>query len=466
MRFSWKILFSTILIMAVVFGISGYYLIDYMFEASLEREISQAQDDSSILQYAFESAALNIPSKYDVLQDHTIEQIGENLENSGGRERQIRITDEDYETLYVSINFPEDKELLKSIDEETSAYQIILANGEYYVHTCAGFSAVNRSLALETLRNITDIYEERAQSFSLYRRVMIVMLLCCSLVMTVIAQLLTRPVCLLKQAARQMSNGDYSYRAKRISNDEMGQLTTDFNAMADTLETTIRQLEDEVAARETFIGAFSHELKTPLTSIIGYADLLRSRRLDEEKHFRAANYIYTEGKRLESMALRLLDITVVRRSELETKAVPSSCFAEYLQAGSNVGYLAGRELSCMLENAEITCEENLIKTVLVNLIDNACKATEPGSRIEVTGESLAEGYRFSVRDYGKGIPEEELRRITEAFYMVDKSRAREGGGAGLGLALCTEILTLHHSRLEIESTLGEGSCFAFVLPKS
>lgn len=450
--------------MAVMFGISGYYLIDYMFEMSLEREIRQAQDDSSILQYAFESAALNIPSKYDVLQDHTIEQIGENLESGGGRERKLRITDENAGTLYVSMEFPEDKELLQSIDGETSAYQIIRVDGEYYVHTCAAFTAVNRSLALETLRNITDIYEDRAQSLSFYRRVMIVMLICCSLVMTVIAQLLTRPIRLLGRATRQMRDGDYSYRAKRISNDEMGELTTDFNAMADTLETTIRQLEDEVTARETFIGAFSHELKTPLTSIIGYADLLRSRRLDDEKHFRAANYIYTEGKRLESMALRLLDITVARRGETHMEHVSAERFAEYLAACRDVGHLAERSLSVSCEAAQLWCEENLIKTVLINLIDNACKATEQGDRIEVTGVCGESGYRFSVRDHGRGIPPGELHRITEAFYMVDKSRARGDGSAGLGLALCTEILTLHGSRLEIESTVGEGSLFSFELP--
>ena len=110
-------------------------------------------------------------------------------------------------------------------------------------------------------------------------------------------------------------------------------------------------------------------------------------------------------------------------------------------------------------------EINLIKTVLVNLVDNACKASEDGGRIEISGQALENGYRFAVRDYGIGIPEEELHKITKAFYMVDKSRARSKNGAGLGLALCVEILKIHQSRLEIESKTGEGSCFSFVLAK-
>ena len=116
------------------------------------------------------------------------------------------------------------------------------------------------------------------------------------------------------------------------------------------------------------------------------------------------------------------------------------------------------------EEGTVRAEVNLIKTVLVNLIDNACKSSEPGSRIEVSGHALESGYRFAVQDYGIGIPREELRKITKAFYMVDKSRARSKNGAGLGLALCAEILKIHHSELVIESEKGKGSCFSFLLP--
>ncbi|MDE7404889.1 MAG: sensor histidine kinase, partial [Lachnospiraceae bacterium] len=90
--------------------------------------------------------------------------------------------------------------------------------------------------------------------------------------------------------------------------------------------------------------------------------------------------------------------------------------------------------------------------------------SEPGNIIEVNGKSEETGYRFTVRDYGIGIPQQELQKITKAFYMIDKSRARSRNGAGLGLSLCTEILSLHGSSLEIDSTLGEGTSISFVLP--
>ena len=116
------------------------------------------------------------------------------------------------------------------------------------------------------------------------------------------------------------------------------------------------------------------------------------------------------------------------------------------------------------DEAVVMVEANLIKTVLVNLIDNACKASETDGVVEVIGQMVDEGYRMAVRDYGIGIPEAEQSKIVKAFYMVDKSRARSKNGAGLGLALCEEILKIHQSELQIESKVGEGSCFSFVLP--
>ena len=105
-----------------------------------------------------------------------------------------------------------------------------------------------------------------------------------------------------------------------------------------------------------------------------------------------------------------------------------------------------------------------MKSVLINLVDNACKASEEGGKVEILGRKTQNGYLFSVKDYGMGIPEEEYGKITNAFYMVDKSRSRSRNGAGLGLALCVEILKLHNSELRINSKIGEGSRFSFLIP--
>lgn len=463
MKFSLKLLLWTMIVMAIALGFSGFYFINYVFETSLEREAGQALDENSILSFAFETAALNVPAKYDVLQDSTVEQIAYNLENSGqNTSRMLRLSNEEKEPLYASDGFETDDGLLLETGQGTKTYRTIEMNGHYYIQTGSTVNALDRVLYLETLRDVSVVFNERELGFRVYRQVTVIMLLLGTIIMHLIASWLTKPIRLLTRATKRMAAGDYDYRARQVSNDELGQLTRDFNKMAEALEENVNELEAEIQAREDFVGAFAHELKTPLTSIIGYADLLRSRKLDEEKSFLSANYIYTEGKRLEAMSIRLLDIMVTRHGQVQFQEIQAESLFSYLRDMFQNN--ESMQFVYTYDQALLWVESNLIITVLINLLDNACKASEEGSVIEVGGHKEERGYRFTVKDHGIGIPKEELQKITKAFYMVDKSRSRSRNGAGLGLALCTEILALHHSKLEITSTLGEGTSISFLLP--
>ena len=462
MKFSQKLLLWTMIIIALTLGFSGYYFVNYVFETSLTREVGQALDENSILRFAFETAALNVPVKYNLLQDSSVEQIASQLEARGqGTQRLLRLSDEEKNVLYASDGFETDDELLASTEENRYSYRVIQLGEHYYIQTGSSVNALGRVLYLETLRDVSQVFEERRMGFTVYRRLMMLMLVFGIIIMYFIASRLTKPIRLLTRATKEMAAGDYGYRAKQVSNDELGQLTQNFNHMSEELEKTIGQLEDEVQAREDFVGAFAHELKTPLTSIIGYADMLRSRKLDEEKSLLSANYIYTEGKRLESMSLRLLDIIVTKKEGAKLQRIPVAALFEYLRSM----FLPNQSMEFIFqyEEAYVMADSSLIQTVLVNLLDNACKASEQGSRIETEGRLEQDGYRFTVRDYGIGIPDEEVSKITQAFYMVDKSRSRSRNGAGLGLSLCTEILALLGSSLEIKSRLGEGTEVGFLL---
>ncbi len=463
MKFSFKLLLWTMVLLAAALGFSGFYFVNYVFETSLEREVGQALDENSILRFAFETAALNVPAQYGILPDGRVEEIASNLEAGGqNASRFIRISGEEWEVLYASDGFGADQELLHQMDETMKSYRIIRQNGHYYVQTGVMLPALNRILYMETMRDVTEVFNERAVGFSLYRRATLLILMAGTLIMYLISSWLTKPIRMLTKATKQMAEGDYAYRAVQVSRDELGQLTCDFNVMANALEENINKMEAEIQAREDFVAAFAHELKTPLTAIIGYADMLRSHKLDEEKSFMSANYIYTEGKRLETMSFRLLDIIVTKRGEVRLQRITADGVFAYLKEMFGNG--TGMEFAYRYEDGPLWAEGNLIKTVLVNLIDNACKASEPGGRIEISGSRTEGGYRFRVRDYGVGIPEEEQHKITQAFYMVDKSRARSKNGAGLGLALCAEILKLHGSALEVESSPGTGTAIGFLLP--
>ncbi len=221
MKFSLKILLWTIIVMALALGFSGFYFVNYVFETSLEREVGQAMDESSILGFAFETAALSVPAKYSVLPDNTVEEIASNLERGGqSTSRLLRISDEEKNVLYTSDGFEMDDELLFQTGENIKTYRIINVGEKYFVHTGTTVNALNRILYLENMKDISEVFTERTMGFSLYRRVTLIMLFAGMLIMQIISSLLTKPVRLLTEGTKRMAAGDYAYRAKQISQDE------------------------------------------------------------------------------------------------------------------------------------------------------------------------------------------------------------------------------------------------------
>ena len=217
-------------------------------------------------------------------------------------------------------------------------------------------------------------------------------------------------------------------------------------------------LAEAAERREEFIASFAHELKTPLTAIIGYADMLRSREMTPKNRFTAAGYIFAEGKRLESLSLKLMEIIVSGRQGVERRRFDAPYFIREVAAVTVPSLAAdGMTLDMRWEPGEVTIEPDLFKTLMINLIDNARKASRRGQTVELFGKNEPGGYAFYVRDHGRGMKKEDIGRITEPFYMIDKSRSRAQNGAGLGLALCQRIAELHDTALEFTSEPGKGT---------
>jgi len=224
------------------------------------------------------------------------------------------------------------------------------------------------------------------------------------------------------------------------------------------LEAAISNLEDVANRREEFIASFAHELKTPLTAIIGYADMIRSKEMSPKSRFTAAGYIFSEGKRLEALSLKLMDIIVAGKQGFDKKQFEVGYFIRSI-AAVTVPSLSndGITLDMRWEPGEIKVEPDLFKTLMINLVDNARKASKKNDVIELFGKAEPDGYSLYVRDHGRGMKKEELSKITEPFYMIDKSRSRAQNGAGLGLALCQRIAELHDTALQYESEPGKGT---------
>ncbi len=199
----------------------------------------------------------------------------------------------------------------------------------------------------------------------------------------------------------------------------------------------------------------AHEMKTPLTSMIGYTDLLRRSQLPPESAQQALDAIVSQGEGLERMAFKLLDLSLLD-SGIKPQMQPCDVSALFEEAQAAVAALSaerGVRVVCQADMETLVCDRDLIGTMLQNLLSNAIKASGAGQDVVL---SARDGV-LSVTDHGVGIPAEHLARVTEPFYMVDKSRARSQQGAGLGLALCRRIARLHGAQLVIESREGAGT---------
>ena len=467
MKFSWKIFFSTLFISLVLLSTGGYLLIQALFQGTYEREALSAGEENRMLQYSLVAYWNTTVQDMEPTRQNVNEAAQAMVDAMAGSPR-IRISDGYRIVLFDNTEAEPDTGLLANVGNDQRGQMLRKTKSGYELQTVSLITLEDGDvLYLESIRDVTALFEERAGQYDIYKKWMFGILaaegLCCFL----LALWLMRPLRRLSRVTRRIADGDLSVRARQSGQDEFGDLARDFNHMADSLEVHFQALEDAARRQEDFIGSFAHELKTPLTSMIGYADMLRSQEVTQEEQFQAANYIFKEGKRLEALSLKLLDLLVVKNQELEVRAVNAKWLAEDIK-GLMQPMLekAGLSLKVVVEDVSVPMEPDLMKTVLQNLLDNGRKAMEGRTGLlYLLGRREENGFAFYVRDLGRGIPKEELTRITEAFYMVDKSRARKQGGAGLGLTICSEIVRRHGGTMKFKSTEGKGTVVRIFLPE-
>ena len=319
MKFSWKMFVSTLVIMVLTFSIGGYVLISSLFHSALDREINAARDENRMLRFSFETAAATIPGSSTMPAD-AIKNIANSIEDTKGG-LAVRVSDRDKKALYGGGPPAADTELLDRVAADTWGYTVAKFGERYYIHTACMAIAGGETVYLESFRDITPVFDERADQFGIYQRLMGVLVLLNGVLIYLVSLWIARPIQRLSRATRKIAEGNYGDRVTIRSRDEVGTLAADFNSMAGSLEKKIVDLEDAARRQEDFIGSFAHELKTPLTSIIGYADLLRSRTMPPDTSIMAANYIFQEGKRLESLSRKLLELIVTKNKDFEMKKV-------------------------------------------------------------------------------------------------------------------------------------------------
>ena len=266
-----------------------------------------------------------------------------------------------------------------------------------------------------------------------------------------ISGVLTRPLSQLADAAAKLADGDYTAPLPAAKNDEMNALIRAFSRMSAAIDERETALRTQAEERQALIDALAHEMRTPLTAILGGARLLRQSRLSGSQQSELLDTMAREASRLSTMDERLLLLTRLDHeapafAPFDSRAMARealSVFDDVRLEGDGAVFVGERELTILL---------------LRNLVVNAQRA---GGKEAVLVTLHPDG--FDVTDYGCGMTKEQIARAFEPFYKADKARTRSAGGAGLGLPLCRKIARLHHGELHMESEIGRGTrvCYRF-----
>ena len=475
MRLSWKLFFITTPIFVLFLTVFGIWIIQDSFDHSLGQAVEQCMAENQTFQNSYEltSRALSEEQWNQTTMKKVVSSFHKSREAGDGN---ARIYDADGSILYedngltLRLERTDKREsdagkqtrietagqrIMKTLtEEENTGYVVGSQAGQWYVTVVSRSSSGNY---IETTRNISSIYENRDAMYARYQIGVILLTVLVGCVILFILFFVMRNIQKLSRVTRQFARGQYDARVKIKSEDEVGRLAEDFNWMADAMSRQMEQLQYEVRRQEEFTAAFAHELKTPLTSIIGYADTIRQMELSKEETDMCADYIFRQGKRLQTLAYKLLEMTMAGNQEITLQEISVPEFLQEIRKTAAES-LKEKQLTLLAEAEPglIYGDRDLLASLFLNLVDNARKASEPGKRIWLTGHQRQGGYLIFVADEGRGIPKDELARITEAFYMVDKSRSRKEGGAGLGLALCQKIVELHGAMWRFESEVGQG----------
>ena len=315
---------------------------------------------------------------------------------------------------------------------------------------------VNSHLTMILLRDISDLYLLRNNYQSLaFGCAGIASVLLCILAM-IFAGILTHPIHNLTHAAQALAKHTGQEIPLPVARrDEIGALAQAFSDMQEAIQTRENKLREESNSRQALLDALAHEMRTPLTSLLGNARLLQGE-LPAEERKRIAESMAREIYRLSDMDQQLMKLTNLRHGEIEPETV--SVLSILNDTAERLNQQAD-EITIEVTGQDNTLygDHELLSLLSDNLTANAIHASEPGMKITL----VAEPHGFSVQDQGIGMTEETLQRACEPFWKADKARTRQHGGAGLGLSLCQRIAELHHGTLSFESSPGAGTKVTF-----
>ncbi len=470
MKFSHKLSLFVIALTGLLFTLGGSFLVYTVFQNHLAETVANHTSQHILEKYALETDMLTNQTAGLPLDAGYYSRYGEKKTGyvgTGGRWMALYTPEgeEAYSNLPPALPAGAASEALAAGDEgyvmrQNGNAQFLLLASTVGVGEGEGGGAA----LLLSCYDISAVYGQRQQNLYFFWRLCGGIVLLAAVSVFLFSALLTRPIGRLSEASRRIAGGHYRQRVQVDTHDEVGHLAENFNAMAAALEEKMDAMELALRQKDDFVSAFTHEVKTPMTTLVGYAKMLRLKDQPPDIRQQAATAIFREAKRLEALSQRLLELMGLAETAPQLACIPLAN-ALALCRRSLPPDTNGIEVLFEAEEAFwVLAQADLLADLLRNLVLNAMAAKPRTGQVLVQAQKQAGQCTLRVVDSGCGMSEAELLRICEPFYMADKSRRYKEGASGLGLAICEKIALLHGGPLQFKSKPGQGTEVWFTLP--
>lgn len=455
-----KVYLFTMILFVVLLNVGMYVVFELTYQKDIGVEQKQAE------------------AEYNMLTDLVVRSLNSLYNQGDVTDAKLRRVMEKYEnyyddtlclTLWKGENcvYPENADNLRDWNDVSGRNEIIITGTDLKKITVQGkIYEGEETLYLRYEKELTELNEVWDKLQTNYLVISLSFSFVLAISLFIILRRTMKPITQLTKVVDDMAEGNWESKAPEAGKDEVATLGRHFNRMADKIQDNIQQIRQEADAKQEFVDNFAHELKSPLTSIYGFAEYVQKANIPEDEKIQCMSYIMDESKRLLQLSYTLLDMAKIRNEAINIEEVKLCDVEEQIQkrmetlcAERGVTLVCNRSADTMFAN------EVLLFSLLCNLIQNAVYACKSGDIVTWGVEEEGANIRIYVEDNGCGMTKEQVKRVKEPFYRVDKARSREAGRTGLGLAICSQIVEYHNARMDIQSEPDKGTIITVLFPK-
>lgn len=455
-----KVYLFTMILFVVLLNVGMYVVFELTYQKDIGVEQKQAE------------------AEYNMLTDLVVRSLNSLYNQGDVTDAKLRRVMEKYEnyyddtlclTLWKGENcvYPENADDLRDWNDVSGRNEIIITGTDLKKITVQGkIYEGEETLYLRYEKELTELNEVWDKLQINYLVISLSFSFVLAISLFIILRRTMKPITQLTKVVDDMAEGNWESKAPEAGKDEVATLGRHFNRMADKIQDNIQQIRQEADAKQEFVDNFAHELKSPLTSIYGFAEYVQKANIPEDEKIQCMSYIMDESKRLLQLSYTLLDMAKIRNEAINIEEVKLCDVEEQIQkrmetlcAERGVILVCNRSADTMFAN------EVLLFSLLCNLIQNAVYACKSGDIVTWGVEEEGANIRIYVEDNGCGMTKEQVKRVKEPFYRVDKARSREAGRTGLGLAICSQIVEYHNARMDIQSEPDKGTIITVLFPK-